>query len=138
MPEDLQPRLDRAVAALRKALGSNLRSCCVYGSVVRGNYVEGKSDINLLLVLQASTPDAHRAIADAMKGSPNVDPFVLGTRGFARSVRAFAPKFESIRRHYRVIYGEDPLADIKTDARLDRFLCEQAIRNLRLRLSTRS
>jgi hypothetical protein len=28
------------VAALRKTLGANLYSCCVYGSAVRGNWIE--------------------------------------------------------------------------------------------------
>ena len=49
-------------------------------------------------------------------------------------MRAFATKFASIRRHYRVLHGADPLAEFKVDAQMERFLCEQAARNLRLRL----
>jgi len=130
----LQGILDQAVGALRSELGDNLYSCCVYGSAVRGNVIEGVSDINLLIVVNESNSAAHEAIARALGGWPLIDPFVLGRRGFDRSFRAFAPKFASIQRNYRVMHGADPLAGLKIDTAQERFLCEQAVRNLRLRL----
>lgn len=126
--------LERTVESLKAELGGNLYSCCLYGSAVRGNAIEGVSDLNLLLVLNESDASAHSAVARALKDHPQIDPFVLGKRGFERSTRAFAPKFVSIRRNYRVLHGADPLADLKVDVALERFLCEQALRNLRLRL----
>jgi predicted nucleotidyltransferase len=129
-----QSVLDKVVSSWRNELGENLYSCCVYGSAVRGNAVEGISDINLLIVLNQSTGSAHEAIARAIADETRIDPFVLGRRGFERSVRAFAPKFASIRRNYRVLHGADPLTTMKVDAQLEKFLCEQALRNLRLRL----
>lgn len=120
--------------SLKAALGDQLYSCCVYGSVVRGNAVAGVSDLNVLILLRESTPATQEAVANAIGTFPEVDPFVLSQRGFARSVRAFAPKFASIRRNYRVLHGADPLADMEVDAELERFLCEQALRNFRLRL----
>lgn len=129
-----QETLDQAVGALRAELGDNLFSCCVYGSAVRGNAIEGVSDINLLIVINESSSAAHKDIARAIGGQPLIDPFVLGRRGFERSVHAFAPKFASIKRNYRVLHGTDPLADMQVDTALEKFLCEQAVRNLRLRL----
>jgi predicted nucleotidyltransferase len=130
----LQETLDQAVSALGRELGDNLYSCCVYGSAVRGNAVEGISDLNLLIILNESTVAAHQAVARAIGGLPQIDPFILGRRGFERSERAFATKFSSIKRNYRVLAGADPLASLKLDAELEKFLCEQAVRNLRLRL----
>ena len=126
--------MDQAVSALRAELGDNLYSCCVYGSAVRGNAIEGVSDINLLIIINESSSAAHEAVARAIGGQPLVDPFVLARRGFERSVRAFATKFASIKRNYRVLHGADPLAEMQVDPALEKFLCEQAIRNLRLRL----
>ncbi len=134
MSPDLDPLLSSVVAALRAALGDNLHSVCLYGSSVRGNAIKGVSDFNLLIVLNDSTGTAHQAIAGVLDGFPRIDPFILAKRGFARSVRAFAPKFASIKRHHRVLFGADPLADITPDAAMERFLCEQSVRNLRLRL----
>jgi predicted nucleotidyltransferase len=130
----LEATLAETVEALKKGLGPNLYACCLYGSAVRGNAIDGISDINLLIVLEESDVAAHQAVAKALEGRPQVDPFVLARRGFERSAKAFAPKFASIRRHHRVLCGADPVADLKVDPVLERFLCEQALRNLRLRL----
>jgi hypothetical protein len=134
MPTDLQPVITEAVSALKNSVGDNLYSCCLYGSAVRGNFIEDVSDINLLIVLNESKPSAHEAIAVALAGRPLIDPFVLGRPGFERSVRAFASKFASIQRNYRVLHGADPLAAVKVEPELEKFLCEQGLRNLRLRL----
>lgn len=134
MTSDLQSCLDETIAALKHELGENLFSCCLYGSAVRNNVIPGVSDLNLLIVLNESTGAAHQAVARALAGSTQIDPFILGRRGFERSVRAFAPKFMSIRRNYRVLHGADPLANIPADTSIEKFLCEQALRNLRLRL----
>jgi len=134
MSPDCESLTTTVVAALREKLGANLCSCCVYGSAVRGNWIEGISDLNLLIVLNDSTPDAHECIAEILRKNPMVDPFILGRAGMERSVRAFAAKFANIRRQYKVVHGADPLAEVKVDPALERFLCEQGIRNLRLRL----
>ncbi|HEV8541367.1 MAG TPA: hypothetical protein VGR78_03155 [Verrucomicrobiae bacterium] len=134
MTSKIQKILDDAVGSLRAQLGENLLSCCLYGSAVRGNFVEGVSDLNLLILLNNSTAEAHEQIARAIGNQPQIDPFILGKRGFARSVRAFATKFASIQRNYRVLHGADPLSDFQLDPNLEKFLCEQAVRNLRLRM----
>jgi predicted nucleotidyltransferase len=130
----LKPVLDKTVQALRERLGTNLYSCCVYGSAVRGNFIEGVSDINLLIVLNLSDPAAHELVGRVIGGEERVDPFILGRAGFERSARAFASKFSSIKRNYEVLHGADPLASVTIDPSLERFLCEQALRNLRLRM----
>jgi predicted nucleotidyltransferase len=131
---EMKSALNDAVAALREQLGENLYSCCLYGSAVRGNAVEGVSDINLLVVLNTSDSAAHERVARSIGDNTRIDPFVLARKGFERSVRAFAAKFASIKRNYRVVHGADPLATIEIEPELERFLCEQAVRNLRLRL----
>src|SRR5882762_763713 len=103
-----QALVDKAVQALGKELGANLYSCCLYGSAVRGNFIEGISDINLLIVLNESNPTAHQAVTRAIGSEKQIDPFILGRPGFARSANAFASKFASIKRNYRVVHGADP------------------------------
>jgi len=130
----IQKVLDRVVPSLTSALGENLHACILYGSAVRGDLVPGVSDINLLLILRESTPEAHAAIADAIDIGAPIDPFVLGLAGLDRSMRSFASKFLSIRRNYRILHGGDPFAQFAVDPQVERFLCEQGLRNLRLRL----
>jgi predicted nucleotidyltransferase len=134
MSPTVQALTERTVQALRERLATNLSSCCLYGSAVRGNFIEGVSDINLLIVLNESNPAAHEAVAGAIGSDKQIDPFILGKPGFERSVRAFAAKFASIKRNYRVLYGEDPLTKVTIEPKIEKFLCEQALRNLRLRM----
>ncbi len=133
LPPETQAALDRVVAVLTRTLGANLHSLLLYGSAVRGNLVAKVSDLNLLILLEESTPEAHAAIADAIRGSVRIEPFILGRALLARSFQAFAVKFLSIQRNYRVLQGQDPFAALAVDEGLARFLCEQALRNLRLR-----
>ena len=133
--DDVATETDRVADRLRSALGANLHSLILYGSAVRGDFVPGTSDLNLLVVLAESTPEAHAALADAIRasGPAQVDPFVLGLRGLDRSQRVFAVKFRNIARNYRVLHGRDVLAGFHPDGALLRFLAEQSLRNLRLR-----
>lgn len=124
----------QACASLQAVLRDNLHSCVLYGSAVRGNLVPGRSDINLLIVLDRSTPQAHQAIADCLRQFGRVSPLVLSRSELPGSRRVFAVKFRSIRRHYVVLCGQDPLADFDPPPDLLRLLCEQALRNLSLRL----
>ena len=135
MSPSVQKLIDKAVQALREQLGENIISCCLYGSAVRGNFIEGQSDINLLIVLGTSNPAAHEAIARAIGNESLIDPFIIGRPALARTVKAFASKFVSIKRNYRVLYGTDPLAGLDVDPAQERFLCEQALRNLHLRMT---
>jgi hypothetical protein len=130
----LRPLIDPIVARLKEILAGNLYSCILYGSAVRGDLVADVSDANLLMVLEESTPQAHLAIIEAISGPVRVDPFIIGRRGMERSIRAFGPKFLSIRRDYCLLHGADFLADLNLDPELERFLNEQALRNQRLRL----
>ena len=134
MSERLETVLKQVLAELKDALASNLHSCCLYGSAVRGNFDDDTSDINLLILLNQSDVHAHLALAGALQKFKNVDPFVLATRGFERSFRMFSPKFASIQRNYRVLAGADPLIALRVEPKEEQYLTEQAIRNLRLRL----
>jgi len=119
---------------LRQNLKENLASFALYGSAVRNDMVAGRSDLNVLIILEHSAPEAHRVIAELLVRYPSVAPFVLSKSELERSRTVFALKFNSIKRNYRIIYGEDFLADFSPSDELLRFLSEQSLRNLRLRI----
>lgn len=50
-----------------------------------------------------------------------------------RSFDAFAIKFRSIQRDYKILHGEDPFTEFNVSQETNKFLTEQALRNLRLR-----
>ena len=133
LPAEYQASIDRICSQLPAVLDQNLFACVLYGSAVRGNVVAGVSDINILVVLNESTPDAHVAIADCIDGHIRIEPFIITRKGMERSFKVFAIKFRSIKRNYKVLCGEDPIAGFSVTDDAVRFLCEQALRNLRLR-----
>ena len=102
LPAEYQTIIDSICKRLPALLGENLYSCILYGSAVRGNVVPNVSDINILIVLNESTPDAHLAITDCIEGDVEIDPFIITRKGMERSFKVFAIKFRSIKRNYKV------------------------------------
>jgi predicted nucleotidyltransferase len=133
LPHAPREILTDVVAELRAKLGKNLYSCILYGSAVRGSFVAGSSNLNLLIILNYSTPAAHREIAGILRREVRIEPFIISRIGMGRSFEAFAIKFCSIKHNYQLLYSEDPLRDLMIDEKILRFLIEQALRNLRLR-----
>lgn len=132
--DDASMVAEKACTDLKNVLKENLASCILYGSAVRGDMIPGKSDTNLLVVLNHSAPETHRAIAHILKDSPQVVPFVLSKWELPRSCKVFALKFLNIKRFHKLLHGEDVLKDFNPSPTLIQFLCEQSLRNLRLRL----
>ena len=137
LPERHQRKLDRAVGQLKGTLRENIHSIILYGSAIRGGFHESTSDLNLLIVLNNSTAQAHAAIRDVVSGVREIAPFIVELGGMPRATRVFALKFLSIRRDYQVLHGEDPLATMDVPKPLEILLAEQELRNLRMRLVNR-
>ena len=121
------------IEEFEKSLGENLISLIQYGSSTKGG-ANSKSDINLLIVLKLSTPEAHSAIHQIIQKHPSLEPFVLGARGLEATIQIFAVKFLSIKRHHKLLSGEDILTELNIPIKIERFLAEQALRNLRLKI----
>jgi len=81
-----------------------------------------------------STPEAHFAIFELIRAHPSIEPFILGTRGLEKTIQSFAVKFLSIKRHHKLLSGYDFLQEINIPLERERFLAEQALRNIRLKL----
>ena len=133
LPPNYLEALELVCDKFNSDLGDNLYSCILYGSAVRGGIVNKVSDLNLLLILNESTPNAHRVIAKAIQGKVVIHPFVIAIHGIEKSFNSFAIKFNSIKRNYRVLLGRDPFDLFSVGEETLLFLTEQALRNLRYR-----
>ncbi len=129
-----QRALDGAVSLLKSGLGRNLHSLLLYGSGARGGIVPPTSDLNLLVVLEASTADAHDVISRITRKSVSIDPMVIERSAMARATRVFALKFLSIKRDHVVLHGTNPLVDLDVAPDVMVLLSEQELRNMRMRL----
>ncbi len=127
-PEKL---IDEFVERIRGAAGTNLLAAILYGSAAAGDYVADYSDVNLLCVLRETSLAAIEALAPAVawweKQKLRV-PLLLSVGEMQRSADVFSIEFLDMRRHYRVLWGEDFLKTLEIPLRLHRIQVEYELR----------
>lgn len=112
-------------------------SAVLHGSVVRGEYLEGWSDVNLLLVLESATPDALGALTIPFASwakSRQPPPLLLTRTEWRRAADVFPVEIADIRTAYRVLRGDDPMAEVELRPRDLRAALERDLRGRLLRL----
>ena len=102
--------LDEFVAQLKSAFGASLRAVAVYGSAAAGEQHAGKSDINVLVVVDALGGDQLRAASATIASwtETNTAPLLLTTDEWKSSADIFAMEFADIRERNRVLHGAFP------------------------------
>ncbi|HET7601574.1 MAG TPA: nucleotidyltransferase domain-containing protein [Gemmatimonadales bacterium] len=91
-------------------------SAVLYGSAARGDYVKGRSDINLLVIAEAAGFSLLRALGPALRrwreASP--EPPLLFTRGeWQRSTDVFPIEITDMQLGYELLRGHDPITPVR-------------------------
>ncbi|HEX6435435.1 MAG TPA: nucleotidyltransferase domain-containing protein, partial [Gemmatimonadales bacterium] len=93
-------------------------SAVLYGSAARGDFIPGRSDINLMLVVEQLTPPVLRSLSRAFTGwrkkTPE-PPLVLSHSEWNRASDAFPVEITDMRLSYQVLRGVDPLQGVQVD-----------------------
>jgi predicted nucleotidyltransferase len=124
------------LAAADAALGAGY-SALLYGSAARGDYVPGRSNINLLLVLDDPSPTRLRALAPAFAAWRKLEaepPLLISRAEWARASDVFPVEITDMRAGYTVLRGADPLATALVDRGDLRQALERELRGKLLRL----
>ena len=109
-PEELMDGLLRTADA---ALGDAF-SAVLYGSMVRGDFVPGRSDLNLLLIARPLTVERLRALGPALAAferEGQTPPLLFDETEWHRAADVFPIEITDMRLAYRVLRGADPLAE---------------------------
>ncbi len=134
------PLEDSARAALRGlcadlsgALGGSLRAIVLHGSAAREDYIPGRSDVNVLVVVDEVTLDACDSALAPWRVAQRDAPVVIElmtTRDLERSTDVFPLRFLNMQRGHSTLWGEDVLSEL--DIRWDhlRLRVEQLIKEL--------
>lgn len=130
-------RANAFVEGLREAYGDVLVSAVLYGSAARGDYHEGISDLNMLVLLRATGPATLRRASPlardwAKQGNP--PPLILGADEWHRSADAFPIEFADIQAAHRVLHGIDPFAEVVIDREHLRLQCEHELKGKQIQL----
>jgi hypothetical protein len=119
------------------AVAGGRYSAVLYGSAARGDYIEGKSDINLMLILDDVGPATLRALGPALgtwqKGSTE-PPLLISRQEWGRAGDAFPIEIADMRSAYRILRGPDPLATMEPHRAELRQALERELRGKLLRL----
>ncbi len=136
-PEKL---IDEFVERMRAAAGTNLLAVILYGSVARGDYIADHSDVNLLCVLGETSFAAIATLAPAVDWwgkQKHRAPLLMSAEEMRRSADVFSIEFLDMRRHYRVLWGEDVLKTLEIPMRLHRAQVEYELREKTILLRQR-
>ena len=130
--------LNRFSASLQQLLKDNLVSISLYGSILRSDFISGRSDLNLLVITRKLTLEDLKTVCDecSTAKSLGLSPFFMTREDLETSADVFPIKFMAMQERRRVVFGADVLADIRIQPTYVRLRCEQEIKNLLLRLRT--
>src|ERR687895_1215728 len=117
-----QDALNYLVADLRSTHGDNLAAVVLYGSAAAGDYIELRSDYNLLIALNRITPEDLRQAQAPMRewqrlGHPL--PVYFTVEELSDAADVFPIEFHQMANARIVLYGHDPFEFVKlSDANL--------------------
>ena len=133
-------RAEELARDLQRTYGDGLVSAVLYGSAARGDFHEGVSDLNVLVLLRDTAPATLRRGAALARGwveEGNPPPLVMGIEEWRRSADVFPIELSDIRDAHRVLHGEDPFAGIRIDPSDLRHQCEHELKGKSIQLRER-
>ena len=121
---------------IRKAPNVSIRSIILYGSAARKDYRPGKSDINLLVVVERIDVSILKSVLDPVTRGRRygIAPFFITETNLRSSIDVFPVKFLAMKESYKLLWGHDLLKNLEINREHIRLRCEQEIKNLLLRM----
>jgi hypothetical protein len=125
---------------LIKGAGSNLAGLILYGGLARGRYRPGKSDVNVVVLLNDASAAALAAIGPALRiarRSAGVAPMILTPAEVAPTAVVFPTKLLDIKDHHIVLHGTNPFTTLEVPREQIRLRVVQQLRNMVMQLRVR-
>lgn len=137
MSNNLDQTLTQFTEDVKQIYGETLLAVILYGSAASDEFVEGRSNINCLVLLKQVTPDQLKRCAPQLltwhkQGMST--PLFIDPAYVQSSVDVFPIEFLDMKQRYRVLYGQDFLQNLELKLDRLRFQCEQEMKGKMLRL----
>lgn len=133
---DVADALQALVNDLAQQGGSNFAGLVLYGGLARGRYRPGRSDVNVVVLLQQADGPSIKAIAPALRDARRaaaVDAMLMTPDEVPLAALDFPTKFLDIHRHHVVLHGVNPFAVLLVPRDVVLRRVAQSLRNLLLR-----
>ena len=128
--------VDRLLADLDRALGTTY-AAVLFGSAARGDFVEGVSDLNVLLLLADGAPATLAKLTEPLRAwyeAGQLAPLVLAREEWARAADVFPIEVVDLQDAHRLLRGEDAVSTLKANLVHLRLALEADLRGKLLRL----
>ncbi len=139
MSKSPETRIEIFAQRLETALGGILTSLMLYGSTARDQYVEGKSDLNLLVIVRDASTTALQPAAGVFgkwTRAGETAPLIFSEDEWRASADVFPLEIEDMREAHRLLRGRDPLVGVVTERSHLQQQVEREVRGKLLRLRT--
>jgi hypothetical protein len=132
-----QRAVDAVCEQLRAQFAPRLVTVALYGSAAGPDFVAGKSDINLAIVLdRVEYADLHalRPLIPRWRKAGLATPLLLDREFLRRAADVFPMELRGIKAQHSVLFGENVFASLEVADDYLRYQCEHEIRGKLLRL----
>ena len=140
LPEEVQDLLTRYEAQINEDWSTDLSSLLLFGSAARGDFITGRSNLNMLVLVRCLSVDLlQRAGQLHQKWGKHkiVAPLLMTEDDLGRSRRLFPLEFLQMTQHHVVLAGHDPFVEFHIDRDQLAWQCEQELMSNLLRLRQR-
>lgn len=118
------------VRDLRAVADDRLTAATLFGSAARDEWIEGVSDVNVLVLLDRIDADLlARAGPSARSASARgVTPLLMEVGEWRRAADVFTIELADMKDASALLFGDDPIAQLPVDARILRLQAERELR----------
>jgi hypothetical protein len=120
LPEETQNLLHAYVKDVKGLFGEQLEGVLLYGSAVRGEFLQGRSNLNLLLLVSSydqALLKGYSAIHRRWSKEQIVAPLFLTEEELHSSASVFPLEYLEIQEQHRVLGGRDPFVGFRVETR---------------------
>jgi len=134
IPDKYKNILAQITESLKSAYNQELVSIILYGSAASGEFIDNRSNLDLLVILKDTDPDRLSSSAAIFQKHKIINCLFFTEDYIARSSDIFPIEFLDMKDNYLVLYGKDVLKEISIDPRNLRFQCEQELKSKLIKL----
>lgn len=135
MDEKVKIKVEKFLQNLKKIFGERIKSCVLYGSCVKGNYREGLSDINVIVVLDRfERRDIYQVRNKVSRYARKnfIRPFFFSEWFLLSSSDVFPVEWLDIKENHIIFYGDDIINKVNIKKENLRLEIERKLKQLYL------
>lgn len=130
----LKNNIQDFIRRLKDIYQQDLISIILYGSAASGEFIDKRSNLNLLIVLENTDLANLKKASKVINKFTMINPLFFTENYIKSSTDIFPIEFLDMQENYSLLYGRDVLKSINIDTRHLRFQCEQELKAKLIRL----